>query len=142
MLKKLLASSSGDKNGSSNIYMNGKEIYKIYRGQNLVYDVYNGRDFNYSYNYANQKFTFTDWKQTFNGEPNTTHLIVPNDNTVVVDTNILFSYRNQPTHVVIPKNVSMTTNSINELYFWSNGQQLIYADISSDSIINMSNAVH
>ena len=84
MLKKLLASSTGSKNGSSNIYMNGQEIYKIYQGQNLVYDVTNGKDFDYTYNYANQMFTFSNWKQTYNGVSNTTHLIVNNDNTIVI----------------------------------------------------------
>ena len=141
MLKKLLASSSGNKNGSSNIYMNGKEIYKIYRGQNLVYDVYNGRDFNYSYNYVNQKFTFTGWKNTLNGISNTTDLIVPNDNTIVFDKNIITasaSTRNQIVNFSLPSEVGVVDGDFSNIF--SNSTSLKSSDLSSNYVTNMSYA--
>ena len=92
MKKTLLASKTGSKNGSANIFMNGKEVYKIYHGRNLVYDVENGRDFDYTYNYQDQKFTFTNWKGTINGVPNTTDLIIPDDNTIIY--NIFYFHTN------------------------------------------------
>ena len=139
MLKKLLASSSGNKNGSSNIYMNGQEVYKIYRGQNLVYDVYNGRDFNYSYNYANQKFTFTGWKNTLNGEPNITDLIVPNDNAIVFDKNIITatdSIRNQIVNFSLPSEVGIINGDFSNAF--SGSISLKSSDLSSSYVTNMS----
>lgn len=135
MLKKLLASSSGNKNGSSNIYMNGKEIYKIYQGQNLVYDVYNGRDFNYQYNYLNGKFTFTNWKQTHNCVANTTHFIIADDNTIVLS-DFLRTYNAQIQNITIPYNVTMTNGDINSL-FYNHSTNLKYASINSHSVTNM-----
>ena len=140
MLKKLLASSSGNKNGSSNIYMNGKEVYKMYQGAYLVYDVWNGRDFNYSYNYANQKFTFTDWKQTLNLISNTTHMIVNDDNAIVFDKNTVNKYRNYLTDIVIPYNVSLLNGSIDSMFHGAS--KITNVTIDSYNLTNMNSAFY
>ena len=135
MLKKLLTSSTGDKNGSKNIFANGKEVYKIYQGTSLIYDVTNGKDFNYSYNYANQKFTFTDWKQTVGGVSNTTHLIVNNDSNIVIDASLIRRYNTSVSNVTIPSSVSMLNGDISNIFM--SRTTAFNASITCDNITNM-----
>ncbi len=123
---------------SSRLYIDNKEVYKIYAGDNLVYDVMNGQDFNYTYDPDNKKFIFYDWKQTINGQPNTTHLKVPRDNGITFDVGILHTHRNQLTDIHIPQKVNLTNSSLKNAFKECN--QLRSITINSRQVTSMENA--
>jgi hypothetical protein len=136
MLKRILASTTGsNKNGASKIYYNGKQVYKAYIGSSLVYDVTNGKDFDYTYNSANQKFTFTNWKQTVDGVANTTHFLVKDDPTIIVDLGAITGHNTTIKNISIPYNVPIANNSLARAF--SDCSNLTNASISNPNITNM-----
>lgn len=136
MLKRILASTSGsNKNGASKIYYNGSQVYKAYIGSSLVYDVINGRDFDFTYNSANQKFTFTNWKQTVDGVANTTHFLVKDDPTIIVDLGAITGHNTTIKNISIPYNVAIANNSLARAF--SNCSNLTDVNISNPNITNM-----
>lgn len=136
MLKRILASTTGsNKNGASKIYYNGKQVYKAYIGSSLVYDVVNGRDFDFTYNSANQKFTFTNWKQTVDGVANTTHFLVKDDPTIIVDLGAITGHNTTIKNISIPYNVSIAKNSLVRAF--ADCSNLTNASISNPNITNM-----
>lgn len=136
MLKRILASTSGsNKNGASKIYYNGSQVYKAYIGSSLVYDVTNGRDFDFTYNSANQKFTFTNWKQTVDGVANTTHFLVKDDPTILVDLGAITGHNTTIKNISIPYNVAIANNSLARAF--SNCSNLTNASINNPNITNM-----
>ena len=141
MLKKILASTTGaNKNGASKVYYNGKQVYKAYIGSSLVYDVVNGRDFDFTYNSVNQKFTFTNWKQTVDGVANTTHFLVKDDPTIIVDLGAITGHNTTIKNISIPYNVSIANNSLVRAFY--NCSNLTNASISNPSITNMAQAYY
>lgn len=90
-----------------NICFRGNEVYRIYMGRKPVLDLINARDFYYDYDYMqNNTCDLIKWKQTLNGVPNKTHLIVPDDPVLwIYNDRLVKAHLNQITHLIVPQNV-------------------------------------
>lgn len=134
MLKKILTSKSGSKNGADRVYFNGNQVYKAYVGSSLVYDVTNGKDFNYTYNSSNQKFSFIDWKQTTNEIPGFDFLVA-DDPTIVVSKSAITNKNTYIHSISIPYNVPILDGNLSHIF--SNCTNLKSANIYSYNVTNM-----
>ena len=106
-----------------------KTAHRVYLGKIPVLDTYNVIDFYYYWDTGNKSAQLSEWKHTLRGVPNTTYMLLPDEQQCKALPDFFNRYKNEITHLVFQRNGYYD-------FYYSNSTALEYVDLSCDSFDN------